>query len=119
MQLKSVVSCIFVIISYSDTGFTEIPVNTTVCLGSTAQFKCACKVSSVASIFYLVNNLILTAVASQGISASEPKHIGDDLYVYLTVAGSAMNNNSLVTCKAILSNNTKLESSAYLFVQGM
>ena len=94
--------------------------NTTVCLGSTAQFQCAvAKVSGVATIYYLVNNLAISAVASQGISASAPLHIGDDLYVYLTVAGSAMNNNSLVTCKAILSNTTQLESSAYLFVQGM
>ena len=36
----------------------------------------------------------------------------------LTLPGSVMNNNSRITCKAILKNGGRVESSAYLSVQG-
>ena len=92
--------------------------NSTVCLGSSAQFMCAAKSSNVASVFYLVNSMTVTEVASQGVAVSAPTAIGDLSHVSLTVPGSAMNNNSRITCKVILLNGTILESSAYLSVQG-
>lgn len=92
--------------------------NSTVCLGSSAQFVCAVKSGDAQNIFYLVNSRSTSEVANQGIIISALVLIGDLTYVNLTLPGSIINNNSLITCKAILPNGTVLESSAYLSVQG-
>ena len=94
------------------------PENSTVCLGSSAQFVFAARSSEVASIFYLVNSMTSTEVASHGVAVSAPISIGDWIYVNLTLPGSLMNNNSRITCKAILKRGGIVESSAYLSVQG-
>ena len=99
-------------------GFARKPVNSTVCLGSSAQFVCAVKSGDAQNIFYLVNSRSTSEVANQGIIISALVLIGDLTYVNLTLPGSIINNNSLITCKAILPNGTILESSAYLSVQG-
>ena len=81
------------------------------CLGSTAQFVCSA--TDVKSIFYNVDNMPFSAVASRGVSVSAPLAICN-----LTVMGAVANNNSLITCVAVVSNGTAMISSAYLSIQG-
>ena len=86
------------------------------CLGSTAQFVCSA--TDVKSIFYNVDYMPFSAVASRGISVSAPTYIGNMTICSLTVMGAVVNNNSLITCVAVMSNGTTMTSSAYLSIQG-
>ena len=86
------------------------------CLGSTAQFVCSA--TDVISIFYNVDYMPLYSVVSRGINVSAPTYIGNMIILYLTVMGAVANNNSLITCVAVVSNGTAMNSSAYLSIQG-
>ena len=100
----------------SASAFIQTPINTTVCLGSTAQFVCSA--TDVISIFYTVDYMPFSAVASRGISVSAPTYSGNMIICSLTVTGAVVNNNSLITCVAVVSNGTAMTSSAYLSLQG-
>ena len=102
--------------STSPSAFIQTPINTTVCLGSTAQFVCS--VTDVISIFYNVDYMPFSAVASRGVSVSPTTYSGNMTIRSLTVMGAVVNNNSLITCVAIVSNGTAMNSSAYLSIQG-
>ena len=86
------------------------------CLGSTAQFVCSA--TDVISIFYNVDYMPFSAVASRGVSVSPPTYSGNMAIRNLTVMGAVVNNNSLITCVAVVSNGTAMTSSAYLSIQG-
>ena len=86
------------------------------CLGSTAQFVCSA--TDVISIFYTVDYMPFSAVASRGVSISAPTYTGNRKTLNLTVMGAVVNNNSLITCVAVVSNGTAMNSSAYLSIQG-
>ena len=86
------------------------------CLGSTAQFVCSA--TDVISIFYNVDYMLFSAVASRGVSVSAPTYIGNMIIRNLTVMGAVANNNSLITCVAAMPNGTAMTSSAYLSIQG-
>ena len=58
------------------------------------------------------------SVVSQGINVSAPTYSGNMIILYLTVMGAVINNNSLITCVAVVSNGTAMTSSAYLSIQG-
>ena len=103
-------------LSSSPSAFIQTPVNTTVCLGSTAQFVCSA--ADVKSVFYTVDEIHFSAVASRGINVSAPTYIGNMTIRNLTVMGAVDNNNSLITCVAVVSNGTAMTSSAYLSIQG-
>ena len=90
------------------------PVNTTVRLGSTAQFVCSA--TDVISIFYYVDYMPFSAVVSRGVNVSAPTYIGNMIILYLTVMGAVINNNSLITCVAVVSNGTTMTSSAHLSI---
>ena len=102
--------------STSPSAFIQTPVNTTVCLGSTAQFVCSA--TDVSNVLYLVDYMAFYSVASRGISVSAPTYIGNMTIRSLTVMGSVVNNNSLITCVAVVSNGSAMTSSAYLSIQG-
>ena len=102
--------------SSSASAFIQTPVNTTVCLGSTAQFVCSA--TDVISIFYNVDYMPFSAVVSRGISVSAPTYSGNMIRMDLTVTGAVVNHNSLITCVAVVSNGTAMTSSAYLSIQG-
>ena len=102
--------------SSSPSAFIQTPVNTTVCLGSTAQFVCSA--TDVISIFYYVNYMPFSAVVSRGVSVSAPTYSGNMIIRNLTVMGAMINNNSLKICVAVVSNRTAMTSSAYLSIQG-
>ena len=97
-------------------AFIQTPVNATVCLGSTAQFVCSA--TDVISIFYNVDYMPFSAVASRGVSVSAPTYSGNMTIRNLTVMGAVVNNYSLITCVAVVSNGTAMTSSAYLSIQG-
>ena len=97
--------------------FIQPPTNTTVCLGSTAQFVCSA--TNANFVIYLVNSMTIPSLASRGVSVSAPTYSGNTTIVNLTILGIAVNNNSLITCLAILPTmNGRLSSSAYLSIQG-
>ena len=102
--------------STSPSAFIHTPVNTTVCLGSTAQFVCSA--TDVISILYTVDYMPILAVASRGVSVSAPTYSGNMTIRNLTVMGAVVSNNSLITCVAVVSNGTAMTSSAYLSIQG-
>ena len=101
--------------STSPSAFIQTPVNTTVCLGSTAQFVCSA--TNVSNILYLVDYMVISSVVSHHISVSAPTYIGNMTLRNLTVT-AVVNNNSLITCVAVVSNGTAMNSSAYLSIQG-
>ena len=86
------------------------------CLGSTAQFVCSA--TDVKSIFFHVDYMPFSAVVSRNISVSPPTYSGNMILLNLTVMGAVVNNNSLITCVAVMSNGTAMTSSAYLSIQG-
>ena len=100
----------------STATFIQTPINATVCLGSTAQFMCSA--TDVTFITYLVDSMIISSVASRGVSVSAPTYSGNMIVLNLTILGIQDNNNSLIACKVIVSNGTALKSSAYLSIQG-
>ena len=55
-------------------------------------------------------------VASRGVSVAAPTYIGNITTVNLTILGTPVNNNSLITCLASVSNGTVVNSSAYLSI---
>ena len=55
---------------------------------------------------------------SRGVSVSAPTYSGNMIICNLTVMGAVVNNNSLITCVALMSNGTAMTSSAYLSIQG-
>ena len=112
-------SCIYIITSTLPTAATFIQplVNTTVCLGSTAQFVCSA--TNVSIIYYLVDSMTIPSVASRGVSVSATTYNGNMAIVNLTILGTLVNNNSFITCLASVSSGlTFLTSSAYLSIQG-
>ena len=76
-----------------------------------------CSATDVKSIYYNVDNMPFSAVASRGISVSIPTYSGNIKILNLAVMGAVVNNNSLITCVALMSNGT-INSSAYLSTQG-
>ena len=89
--------------------FIQTPTNTTVCLGSTAQFVCSA--TGVINVFYLVDSMAVSNVIA-------PIYIGNITIRNLTILGTIANNNSLITCLGAVSNGSPLTSSAYLSIQG-
>ena len=77
-------------------AFILTPTNTTVCLGSTAQFVCSA--SDVNFVLYLVDNMNISSLASRGVSVSAITYSGNMTIVNLTIIH--VNNNSLITCQA-------------------
>ena len=55
---------------------------------------------------------------SNNISAPAPTYVGNMTIRSLTIIGRVVNNNSLITCVAVVSNGTAMISSAYLSIQG-
>ena len=69
-------------------------------------------------VFYLVDMATVFSVAPRGVSVSVPTYSGNIIIVNLTIAGTPMNNNSLITCQTPVSSGTFLNSSVYLSIQG-
>ena len=101
--------------------FIQPLINTTVCLGSTAQFVCSVNGTTRYYLAYLVDNMTVPSLASRGVSVSGPTYSGNMTILNLTILGTLVNNNSLITitCLGVLSNGTVLTSSAYLSIQGI
>ena len=97
-------------------AFIQTPINTMVCLGTTAQFVCSA--TNVSFITYLVDSMTIPSLASRGVSVSAPTYRGNMITVNLTILGTPVNNNSLITCQAIVPSGTVLTSSAHLSIQG-
>ena len=76
--------------------FIQPLVNTTVCLGSTAQFVCSA--TNVSNVIYLVDSMTISSVASRRINVSAPAYSGNMAVRNLTILGIPTNNNSLITC---------------------
>ena len=97
--------------------FIQPPTNTTVCLGSTAQFVCSA--TNGITVYYLVDSMTTSRVpASRGVSVSATTYSGNMAIVNLTILGTPVNNNSLITCEAVGIDGTFLTSSAHLSIQG-
>ena len=96
--------------------FMQPPTNTTVCLGSNATFVCSA--TNVMSVFYTVDSMAISNVSSRGVSVSAPTYSGNMTIRNLTILGTLVNNNSLITCLGIVSNRSPLNSSAYLSIKG-
>ena len=62
--------------------------------------------------------MYISSVASRGVSVSAPAYRGNMTIVNLTILGIPVNNNSLITCEAVVSVGTTFTSSAYLTIQG-
>ena len=111
-----------VIFTASPSAFIQTPVNTTVCLGSTAQFVCSVTVdNNFTVLLYLVNSTIVSEAASRGLQSPPSNTTGNMTIRSLTVMGAVVHNNSLITCVTVVSNRTNgpaMISSAYLSIQG-
>ena len=62
--------------------------------------------------------MVIGSVTSRGISVSAPTFSGNMTIRSVTVMGAVVNNNSLITCVAVVSNGIAMTSSAYLSIQG-
>ena len=96
--------------------FIQPLVNTTVCLGSTAQFVCSA--TDVIVILYLVDSMAASSVTSRGVRFSGSAYNGNMTIGNLTIMGTPVNNNSLITCQAAGKDGTTFNSSSYLSIQG-
>ena len=96
---------------------SQMPANTTICLGSVSELSCAS--TDAQTIFYLVNNTPATQFSpQQGIKTSAPYSIGNVTLVKLTIWGISA-GVSQILCRILLTNGTFISSStAYLTVQG-
>ena len=98
--------------------FTQIPVNTSALVGTTAQFGCTA--DGAYAITYLVNSMTIIAVASIGVTQSAPVYSGSQTSVYLYVPVTRSMDNWPVVCIAYLADGTRVDSPpAYLYVQGL
>ena len=96
--------------------FTQIPVNTSALLGTTAQFNCTA--DGVAGVTYLVNSMTVINVASIGVTQSIV-YSGSQIIAYLYVPVTKDTNNYSVVCFACLLDVTCVYSPpAYLKGQG-
>ena len=93
-------------------AFIQTPINTSICLGSTARFSCAA--TDVLNIVFLVDTQI---VSSDNYTTSGLTTIGNMRFRNLTVVGTAA-NSYLITCTIIVSQGNISNRSAYLNVQG-
>ena len=111
-------SYLFVIVMAT---FTQIPVNTSALVGTTAQFNCTA--DGVAGMTYFLNSMTIAAVTSNGVSAflSTPVYNDSLTSVYLYVTVTRDMNNWPVVCIAYLFDETREDSSptAYLQIQGL
>ena len=53
------------------------------------------------TVYYLVDSMAISSVASRGISVSAPTYSGNVIIRNLTILGIPLNNNSLITCQAL------------------
>ena len=83
------------------------------------QFNCTA--DGAVSVSYLVNSMIVAAVASIGVSLSAPVYSGSQTSIYLNVPVARSMDNWPVVCIAYLPNETRKDSSppAYIHVQGL
>ncbi|KAL5488560.1 hypothetical protein EMCRGX_G017515 [Ephydatia muelleri] len=95
-------------------SFIQTPINTSICLGSTAQFSCAA--TDVLNVAFLVNSQSVYSVGSSTFTTSGQIFIGNTRFRTLTVVGAT--NSYLITCTLLVSQGNTLNSSAYLSVQG-
>ena len=94
--------------------------STSALVGTTAQFNCTADGAD--AVNYLVNNMTIAQMASNGVSLSAPVYSGSQTSVYLYVFPVTRKiNNWLMVCIAYLSDGTREDSSppAYLHVQGL
>ena len=79
--------CLILKVHFSPTAtFIQPLVNTTVCLGSTATFVCS--VTGAMGIFYLVDSMAISNVASRGIIDSAVTYIGNITIKSLYILGT-------------------------------
>ena len=95
--------------------FTQIPVNTSALVGTTAQFNCTA--DGVTRLTYLVNSMI-AEVSSFGVTLSPPVYSGSETSVNLYVPVTRSMKNWPVVCVAYLLDETS-EVSPAAYLQGL
>ena len=112
---KSMLKC-YIFISFA--AFIQTPTNTTVCLGSTAQFVCSATGAYI--VTYLLNSMVVQNPSPYA-NLSAPTFSGNGsniTTVNITIFSALVGNDTSIACRAYWVSGTTLTSTAYLRVQG-
>ena len=61
--------------------------------------------------------MTISSVSSRGVSVSAPTYSGNITNLYLTVMGTTVNNNSIITCQAILNESVASNDSVSITIK--